>query len=240
MKSLKQLSLLSSLVLSTSVFALNPVQGPYLGLIATGSHGPNIDFNFPYLGVNYPGQLKYNPLGGGAGLALGYKIQNFRLEAEGLFNYIGYDKITVGDCSIVTPNIITPIGICPAIFTDAGLGVRGHTTAGFGMFNAYFDFLTSENETGVVPFVGLGIGYAQLRSYTQYTNKTAMTTLEINEKSTGSAAQGILGVSYFMDDYVWGSFDARYLSTKSMEAFGDSRYSLITLNISVDLAFDKG
>jgi len=241
MKQLIKLSLVSSLVLSNSVFALNPVLGFYGGLLGQVSRGnTNTDFTFISDGVTYSGKLKYNPVGGGGGFDLGYKIHNFRIEGEILYNFNNYDQLNINGCNILSPTVDTPTGTCPAEFVDAGLGFNGTTSVIFGMINAYYDIFTSDSESTFVPYIGFGIGKARVSNV----DKFYSTAIGIEESHTrtrnASAAQVILGASYYMDDYTWASIDYRYLSTNTINDFNNKRYGLNTLNFGVNFAFSKG
>ncbi|TAL60787.1 MAG: P44/Msp2 family outer membrane protein [Legionella sp.] len=241
MKKLVQCSVLSSLLLSSSVFALNPVLGFYGGLLAQGSRGnTNIDFMFTSNGIPYTGQLKYNPIGGGGGIDIGYKMSHFRAEIEALFNTNSYDQLRVNGCNILSPTVVTPTGTCPAIFVNEGLGFNGSTTLFAGMFNGYFDIYSSDSESIIVPYIGLGVGTSRVKNVDRFIAKTTNVTVENTRTSSASAAQVIVGLSYYMDDYTWAGLDYRYITTKNISDFNNSRYGLNTVTLSVNFAFSKG
>ena len=66
-----------------------------------------------------------------------------------------------------------------------------------------------------------------------------------NTSFNTSVIQGIIGVSYFMDDFTWAGMDLRYTTTKSLPqmqdfASRDKPYALTSLNFNINFAFDKG
>ena len=241
MKQLIQLGLLASLALSNSVFAVNPVQGFYGGLMAEGSRGPgNNIIDFHHDNMMFSGTVNYSSIGGGGGGVIGYKIRNFRIEAEALYNRVSYDSLTVGSCTFVTPTIITPKGQCPQDIQKDGLGFNGSTSAVYGMLNGYYDFVTYGGDSNVVPYVGLGIGKSRVKNSSNFINTKTKASKGHSDTTSSSAAQGILGVSYYLDDYTWAGMDYRYLTTNSLKSFANSRYAINSLNFNVNFAFDRG
>lgn len=243
MKQLIQLGIISNLLLSTTSFALNPVQGFYVGLIGEVSRGPSSSdevFTFTTAGITVPGKVSYSPISGGAGATFGYKFRHFRLEAEILYNRISTGPFEVGSCTLQSSNVETPTGACPAWIYDRALGYNGSSAAFYGMANAFWDFFSYENNSPTVPFIGVGLGKAQIKTGSNFTNTISDATIGATRTNSSTAAQGIIGVSYFMDDYAWVALDYRYLTTNSLSAVNKNRYTLNTLNFTVDFAFDKG
>jgi len=241
MKQLIKLSLVSVLALSNSVFALNPVQGLYGGLIGEVSGGPSSHpIRFTRDNMDFVGDVKYNTLGGGGGAVLGYRIQKFRVEGEILYNRIAYDTLTVGSCIIQSPNVLTPIGVCPQdAFQKDALGFNGSSSAIYGLFNGYFDFVTYESDNYIVPYVGLGIGGAKVKNSRNFVNTNTLASRGNSNTSTSAAVQGILGISFYLDDFTWAGMDYRYLTTNSLEDFGNKRYAVNTLNFNLNFSFDN-
>jgi len=237
MKQWFKLSLISSLLITGSsiAYALNPIQGIYGGLLGEVSHGSNTTFGFD----GYSGEIKLNLLGGGGAGYIGYRMQNFRLEGEILYNRIGYDALTVGSCNIQSPTVLTPVGQCPNEFYAEGLGFNGSTAAIYALFNFYYDFVTYGNEDRVVPYLGLGLGGARIKNSSNFTNTVQMTSAGSSVNTNGVAAQGILGVSYYLDDFTWAGMDYRYLSANSVNNFMQGRYTINTINFNINFSFDK-
>lgn len=247
MNKLVKLSLLSTLVFNHTVFALNPVQGIYVQLIGTGSRGnTNADFTFfnPVTERLIDGKLKYNPLGGGIGLSSGYKFSNFRIEGELLYNYNSYDYFTVDGCRVQSPSVSTPVGeTCPAFFGDEQIGLKGNTSVVYGMVNAFYDFFSHNSESLLVPYIGGGIGYTWITNTENLTNKITTTTVKFSETHNASAAQGILGLGYYIDDYSWVSLDYRYITTGLTDTLrsrgvNNHNYSINTINVTIASTFD--
>ncbi|HRD71096.1 MAG TPA: outer membrane beta-barrel protein [Legionella sp.] len=247
MKQLIRLSILSGILFNQSAMALNPVQGFYVGLLGTISHGPSSDEIMvrpnPF-GTKVIGTVDYSSVSGGGGGVLGYKYSHFRVEGEIFYNSISTGPLTVGSCTLESSNILTPTGVCPRpeyeTFVSQALGYNGKSNALYGLVNAYWDFFSYEGETMVVPYLGAGIGQARIRNTNNFTNTYTFNSKEYTESNTSGAYQGIVGLSYYMDDYAWIGMDYRYLSTKALPEFQDRRYALHTLNFNVNFAFDKG
>ncbi len=251
MKQLIQLSVLSSLLVSPTVFALNnPIQGFYAGIMAGISHGPsNNGVIFEEDRTRFTGTVTYSSVGGGGGAMLGYKLSHFRLEGEILYNRISTGPLEVdpGGCTLESPNVLTPSGFCPPApagafdrFQAKALGYSGSSAVTYGIGNLYYDFFTPNSNTNVVPYIGLGVGMAQIRNFSDFINTNNLNSHGSNVTFTTSVAQGILGLSYFMDDFTWAGMDLRYITTKSLPEMGDRRYGLTSLNFTINFAFDKG
>lgn len=242
MKQLFQLSLISSLALSPSVFALNPVQGFYGGLMAEASHGPTTHIiEFTHDNLLFTGTVNYNQIGGGGGLVLGYRIQNYRIEGEFLYNRVSYDSLKIGACTLQSPSVTTPTGICPQDnFQSSGLGFNGSTAVAYGMINGYYDFVSYGSENYVVPYLGFGLGESRVKNSSNFVNTSNLNSRGYSETFNSPAAQVILGVSFYMDDYTWAGMDYRYLTTNTIKNFANTRYGISTLNFNVNFAFGKG
>lgn len=242
MKQFIQLGLISTLALSHSVFAVNPVQGLYGSIFGEVSHGPSDHtIHFTRDNMALVGTVKSNPLGGGGGAALGYRIQQFRLEGELLYNRIAYDTLTIGSCVLQSPNVLTPVGTCPQDgYQRDAVGFNGSTAAFYGFFNGYYDFVTYEGEASFVPYVGLGIGGAQVKNSRNFVNTNTLASRGNSSTSTSAAMQGILGVSFYLDDFTWAGMDYRYVTTNNLQDFGNTRYAINTLNFNINFSFDNG
>lgn len=253
MKRLIKLGLLSQLVCATQLYALNPVEGFYGGLLGEISHGPsNSDVIFTEDSLLFHGKVGYSSVSAGAGFMLGYKINHLRGELEFLMNRISTGPVTVGTCTIQNQNIVTPTGLCPASeydhFKAKALGYSGSSTAMYGFFNAFWDFFSYEGSSVLVPYVGLGIGQSSVKNESNFVSTNTSYSHGQSIINKGSAMQGIVGISYYMDDFTWATMDFRYLSSKPKQNQNTgldinlpvSNYILSTLNFTINFAFDKG
>jgi opacity protein-like surface antigen len=253
MKQLIKIGLLSQLLCTTPLFALNPIEGFYGGLLGEVSHGPSNDaIVFREDSQIFHGTVDYSPIAGGAGVMLGYKYKHFRLEGEFLYNRISTGPVTVGTCTIQSPNVITPTGVCPAGIYDGfqakALGYSGSSTAIYGLVNGFWDFFSYEGSSQVTPYIGIGIGMASIKNGSSFINTNTDYSHGQTHSGSGSAHQGILGVSYYMDDFTWCSADYRYLNTTQKANIRDElgshipskSYLLNTFNLTINFAFDKG
>ncbi len=93
---MKHFVLVNGLLLSAQLFALNPVQGFYGGLMAEAAMGHlTIEYYSMKMVFSY-WSSRLSPISGGGGVFLGYKYSHFRLEAEVLYNHISTGPVTVG------------------------------------------------------------------------------------------------------------------------------------------------
>jgi opacity protein-like surface antigen len=245
MKQIIQISILSSALLSTQVLAINPIQGIYGGLMAEVSHGPsNAKLIFHRDGLIFNGTVGYSVLSGGAGGFLGYKYKHFRVEGELLYNRTSTGPLKVGTCTIQSTNIITPTGACPPgeydHFKADALGYSGSSNATYGMINGFYDFFADNIDTYIAPYIGIGIGTARIKDSNNLVNTHTLNSVGKTVHANGSAYEGILGLSYYMDDFTSASVDYRYLSTKSLPSLGNKSYTLNAINFTINFAFDMG
>lgn len=247
MKQLIQLGLLSNLLINSTAFAVNPEQGFYLGLLGEMSSGPanhEIAFIEPPDPTIWVGKVDNSRIGGGGGAMLGYRYHQFRVEGEFLYNWNGSGSVDIGDCTLQSPIVQTPTGICPQDHFQANnLGFNGSVATMYGLANVFWDFINYDSDnTSVFPYVGLGIGYARLTSRGNFIRNYY--TLDVTSRGssrtfTSGAAQGILGLGLFMDDFTWAGMDYRYLTTNTLKDYGNKRYAINSLNFTVSLSFDK-
>jgi len=230
--------------LSTSVMAVNPVQGFYAGILGEVSHAPtSYPIVFSQDLMLFHGTVHNSSIGGGAGGVLGYRIKNFHLQGEILYNYVTSATLTVDNCTLQSPFIQTPVGFCSQDrFQADRLGFNGNNTALYALFNVLYDITCFEDETTLVPYVGLGIGEARITKRVNFINSSNIffhtshgNSLSLN----GAAAQGIIGVSFYLDDYAWIGVDYRHLRTRNQANVANSAYALNTLNFSVNASFDN-
>lgn len=239
MKQLIRFSLILSIFWGNSAFSLSPIQGIYVGILGEVSHNSNSTFNATIDQVPYVATLSYNTAGAGGGGVVGYRIQKFRVEGELLYNWVSYDSLSIGNCTLLSPSLPTPTGRCPNNALQ-NLGFNGSSSILYGLINGYFDFVTYDTDTQVVPYIGLGLGMAKVRVGPSFTNTVTQFSAGGNFSSSSAAAQGIIGLSYFLDDFTWVAFDYRYLTTNTVQEFGNNRFAINTLNFSANFSFDNG
>ncbi|MDI1352916.1 MAG: hypothetical protein PSV35_09175 [bacterium] len=252
MKQLMQLSLFTGMLITMPASAFSPIDGFYGGLLGEVSHVATKDtIQFVEDGSTFKGTVGYSPISGGAGGMLGYKYRHFRIEAELLYNRVSKGPLTVGTCTLQSPNVLTPTGQCPVgqydHFKVNALGYSGSSAAIYGLVNGFWDFFSYDSEATVVPYLGLGLGKVQIKNKSNFVNTITLASLDHSTSLSSAAYQGILGISYYMDDFTWATMDFRYLSTQNSTKknvlttnLGNPKYTLSTLNFTVNFAFDKG
>lgn len=166
------------------------------------------------------GTLKYGVLGG-IGLNVGYRLcTRFRFEAETLYNNNPFDSLQLGDYTIDAAN------------SGSTLYIKGSTTTLAEMFNFIFDFpITAKDNDGysqIMPYLGVGVGYTYAFSELEFhygadnsdpDNPTTLYQTNLSRSRSALGYQGIAGVSYFMDDFCWLSFDIRFFGTSATTIF---------------------
>lgn len=244
-----------ALIISSSAFSANPVEGVYLGLLGKISHVTSSQLNFTF-DQTYNGTINYGMVGGGVGFSLGYKINHFRAEGEFLFNINNYGSLNVGSCTLISPKVLGPEGTCPAFIEEHGLGFNGNTMGFYGLANVFYDFISSDPNTNMFPYIGVGLGgaiikhHALIQSNDQCTSlgTCPLATATVDVSNNGFAAQGIIGLGYFMDDFATFGIDFRYLSTLNFSSNSGSSsasnnkntFGIATINITGTYALDKG
>ncbi|KTC90930.1 outer membrane beta-barrel protein [Fluoribacter dumoffii] len=256
MRQMIKFGFILGLVASSNAFSADPVEGLYLGLLGQLSHAPNTNFNFNLNGTTYDGSLKLSVVGGGVGTSLGYKIKNFRLEGEFLFNINNYGSLTVGSCTLISPSVLGPNGTCPTEIEESGLGFNGYTMGFYGLFNTFYDFLSSDPNVNFVPYLGVGLGGALLKNHALFHSNNQCISLNscspiisetFDSSSNGFAIQGIVGFSYYLDDFTTLGLDFRYLSTVNFNKnnsttssnSNNGNYGIGTINLTANFALEK-
>lgn len=233
------------LLINSVSYALNPVQGWYAGVFLGVSNQPNTQFtlNTPIvtpkvtIPTDITGTIKHSVLGSVGG-EVGYRCNNFRVEAEVLYNNNPYKTLTINGFTVKSPS------------SSSTLRMKGAVNSGAILANGFYDIYTP-NEDGwsqIVPYVGGGLGYAYVQNNIEfYYNDVLLKAGDITEGRGAAAGQGIVGVSYFLDDFTTLGIDFRYLTTaivkhsflRGNEAF-NSRFTLYSINLLFNGAFDFG
>lgn len=221
-----------------AAYALNPLSGWYAGVVLGGSYAPNtnLNLNLPntansndcssMVGCLPPiqGDLHYSGYGNIGG-QIGYRLNQLRLEIEPMVNYNPYQTITVNSQRFVSPK------------SSTSLRIKGNTTTAAGFLNGYYDFYSGDSN--LVPYLGAGIGYAYIRNQLDfYCNDVEIACTKTSLSTTSPIVQGILGLSYFLDDFTWFGLDYRYISTRKMNSLIDGRVQVNTINISFNGLFN--
>ncbi len=246
MKWMTHVLLTSYLAIVPTAHAVNPATGWYGGLIVGANYAPNLSFNY----LNTSGELKPAQLGhnimGTAGGQIGFRwCDNYRAEAEFFFNNSPYSYLRLGDTTI------------HAHKTSTGLRLNGKTESGIATFNLFYDIF-GDFSSNTVPYLGIGAGYAYVRSEVNFYLNDVLVTAEnydsivdaipTKKSKSGPVAQAILGVSYYLDDFSYFALDVRYLVSAEQTILTqqvnqtnnaiNARYQLYSLNIIFNGAFD--
>lgn len=201
------------------------------------------------------------------GLQLGYRCNKFRYEGELLvdsnsISKLRYNSLIVSELytgnfpsipyTLVETDISNPNFTLTNKTARNDFFIRGNTTLTGAFFNAYYEFYDQDySYTRIVPYVGLGIGYASINNmlslyYNTYLynpttggfySRDILLARTSNSTST-PMGQGIIGLNYFFSDTMSIGTDFRYISTNKIKSI-DSKYQTYTWNFLINYTFDQ-
>lgn len=221
-------------IANINLYATNPVQGWYAGLLlgVSSQASKSATFvTFPQYIPSQQGTLAYSILGDVGG-QLGYRCNSFRVEGELFYNNNPMNTLTIGNKVINSSS------------TANGLNLDGASNMGAFMINGFYDFYTptQDGSSAVVPYVGLGVGYSYIVNNITFTfNQNSLPNNNLSQTQTGFAGQGIIGLSYFMDDFTTFALDFRYFSNASSQSsvtIGANTFNPHTQIYSINLLFN--
>jgi hypothetical protein len=269
--------------IATTSFAVNPVEGIYIGFgggisylqeqkigLLTTPVPATVVNTVTWPGTYAPGfippalanaSLNYGILGDFF-FHLGYRLSNFRVEGEFLYNTNQFDAlktatpITVtsldGTTTVIYPTKMnrkdTNIACVSSVTGTVNCNYTGRTSVMGGMANFYYDFINFGGEdSSFAPYAGFGIGFTQIETIfklkagilnnTAFLAGTNMVDMSLSKSTV--AAQGMIGFNYFMDDFTAFFMDYRYVGAGAANNFFKNNYGLHTLNAGFNLALDK-
>ncbi|MCH9757460.1 MAG: hypothetical protein K0U37_09770 [Gammaproteobacteria bacterium] len=257
MKWLLKTLLIGLTVTTSATYAFNPQPGPYAGLIVGANYAANVPFTYindvrpenPE-GIKRPGQLGHDIMGSIGG-QIGFRFcDNFRAEFEGIYNNSPYSYLRLNDVTIHSPD------------TSTELRISGVTQSGVGTINLLYDFF-GDYSSKAVPYLGIGAGYAYIANKIEFYYNDVLLgdgfkehvldrfgVTPSNKSRSGLVGQGIVGISYFLDDYAYFALDGRYMvsqeqtilarQTKRVTNQFDAKYQLYSVNLVFNSAFDCG
>ncbi len=243
-----------SLTLTTALYAFNPKEGMYWGLIVGANYAQNAPFTYEVtvqgVDIERQGQLGHDIMASVGG-QIGYRFcDNFRFEFEGIYNNSPYSYLRFQNVTIHSPD------------SSPGFRMSGATQSAVFTFNAFYD-LFGDYSSKAVPYIGGGVGYAYITNQFKFyyndvelgTNSQVQQFLQDNfgvtldgRSRSGLAGQAIAGISYYLDDYAYFALDGRYMVSQRQPIIErrtrltlnqtDAKYSLYTINLIFNSAFD--
>ncbi len=256
---MKRSGLLALLLAASPAFAVNPVQGWYGGIQLGVNYTPSTQYTFPTTfdrPVNFPDvqispyfdlinlevpagttlKLYYATMGQIAG-QVGYRCNKFRVEGQLGYNNSPYNSLKINN---VTLNINDQ-----TIITRRGNNYTfdGATNTMYGMLNGYYDFIPSEPDANFAPYIGAGVGYAYLQNiFNISVTDTSLNNydLKVTRSISTPAVQGIVGASYFMDDFTAFGLDFRYFVTTTKSQILNANAQILSVNLTFNGAFNLG
>ncbi len=222
-------AMIAALFACMSTHALDLEPGWYAGAILGANYTPKVAINTAYplndTGRTVSSSLSYSYMGAVGG-QMGYRIDNYRLEGEFLFNNSPYAGITVGQryfsAGTVGPN---------------GFQFQGATNTYALLFNAYYDLFSIEDERNLIPYMGLGVGGEIVQNTLALNfNGISYTPQKTKANNEQFAFQGTIGAAYYWDECTSLALDFRYLTGtgKTINGYFNSvtvRPSVVTLNL---------
>lgn len=240
-----QSGLMTTFLFSSVAYAINPIPGWYAGLIVGGSKAPAITFDVvtPVQGHSGTGTLSYSLLGNVGG-QIGYRFHNLRVEGEFFYNNNPYSHLNIGETNIPNVNSNNQSVQQTTQFANP-FTFQGYTNTYAMMFNGFYDFYIPEYTEHVVPYVGVGAGYAHVENNIEFFyNGSSFPGSDITRFTNNFAGQGIVGLSYFLTDFTSFSLDFRYFSAFNSHAVDaqfnsfQGRPQLYALNLLFNSAFN--
>lgn len=248
MKSILKAGLTTLLLSSSSVYALDPVQGIYAGIFLGGSkaRAVNITAAIPNLIINGAslagtGRLDFGAFGDIGG-QVGYRMDQFRVEGELSYNNSPYNSLTINGTKF------TKKGNSKHNTNATNPTFKGQTGIAALMLNGYYDNYSMFDQSCFVPYIGIGLGYANIQNRVDfYRGNVAIPNSSFSIRHNAFAGQAIIGTSYFMDDFTAFALDFRYFSTGAVPAHygtfastNSVRFQYLALNLSFNGSFDAG
>ena len=246
---MKRLGLLALLLTNASAYAVNPVQGWYGGMLLGFNYTPSTNFTFPTTFVPPPEviglipaipthvdiTLNYKTMGQIAG-EVGYRCGNYRVEGQLGYNNSPYSSLKLEGSGGKSITLFAPS-------TSQHYTFEGSTDTISGMINGYYDFIPTEPDANLAPFVGLGLGYAYTQNVINmnfWYNSTEIREARISRTTTSPAGQVMIGASYFLDDFTAFSLDLRYFTTQKKSEVLQARVQVASVNLTFNGAFNLG
>lgn len=202
--------LAASLLATTMATAATPIDGWYSGVFGGYAYLPgNIDKTTSGLTRN---DAKYH-WGYDTGASLGFKSNPMRYEAELTYLNAGIDNFNVNGVQQTGP--------------------VGYSESILGLANAYYDF--PGITMSVQPFLGVGIGYAWVRTKLNSTGPSSVTNFSASKSVFAYQATG--GLTYnFAENYAL-NLGYRYIGTTHVSSMGKMLQAHIA-NVGAVYRFD--
>lgn len=204
---------LSASFLATSLaYAATPVDGLYLRLFGGYTYLPN---NVSITSIDGVRNSTSYVGGYNAGGGFGYQSHPLRYEIEYTYLSAGTDSFSI--------NYIKQTG------------VKGNAFANLFMANIYYD--CPELIPAIAPYLGIGIGYANLQTTLNSTGPAGLTYFRATDNEF--AYQGTLGLTYNFAENYGAHIGYRYAATNSANHFGKI-FQAQMVNAGVIFHFDTG
>jgi len=148
-----------------------------------------------------------------AGSAIGYKLDDFRLEAE--FRYLRNKVKDIEDAG-------------------TGDGIKVHSNNYAYMANGYYDF-NELNFQNFHPVIGAGVGYSRVTLSSKGGGESGSGSFGFN----ALAYQVMPGIAYDVNDQISANLSYRYLGTTKLKEI-DTTYQSHSINLGLTYRFGVG
>ncbi len=238
---MKKLGLITLMLAQSTAFAVNPAQGWYGGVILGFSYSPDTSYNYPLsktvpssVPITLPSTVPIKIINselGLVGIQGGYRCGKLRGEGEFIYNNTPISGLKIQNTTLKNNK-------------SQYYNFQAGTNTVALMANVFYDFLPSNPESSIAPYVGFGAGIADVSTIVKFgfydTAGVNVKNIRISQSTSSAAGQGIIGVSLFADDYTAFSADFRYFATATKSKYLDARTQLYTFNILFNGMFDAG
>ncbi len=221
-----KISLLLSSLFALNAHAVIPVEGLYYNFSIGGYYQPKLkQIALPAVsGVTDAASTPdlTNNFGGQGAFGFGYRFyKRYRIETQ-IFGNGFNPKALILNGSKIAPT------------TDTKL--KGTMYNIGGLINAYVDFFPSARQDGSAysPYFGLGFGIAYAHTELLFNSSSSTTTTNSGNKSV-KVAQGIVGISYWADDFTTVALEYRLQDYGKLTALNASPRSH-SINITANFA----
>ena len=222
---MKVVCFLGSLLFFGIAHSAIPLEGWYGGLMIGPARAFNLNFNLsnPFTHRPAVGELNYKT-SVNVGGQLGYRYDKFRSEAQLIYDQSKFNHVQIDNLSISSHTNFN------------GPSLSGNTNFFAAMFNTFYEFYQEDVEVKLVPYVGLGVGYATVRnSVSLLYNQQQI--FGRSDNASAPMGQGIIGINYFFSDSRSLALDYRYTTTPKHQRLNSS-VAIEAINLVVNLSFD--
>lgn len=226
MKNASRLTGLFLILMQSVAYAVTPVDGVYFGG-TFGARYQAIIYDFKYKPLKPFKPDLGNKLGFNGGIQVGYRFfERYRVEGELIY-------------AMNKNRFIRQNGVIYAPTKNQSLN-GSMTTVGI-LLSGYFDFFFHKKHSAndIAPYLGLGLGYSVIQTSIK-SGCSGCQKLEFNAgNKPAPIAQGVLGVSYWLDDFTMLGLDYRFLGYGKIQQYNVNKGYSQNVNLTMNFSYDS-